>query len=99
MRSKSSRIGQGAAQADLEGGVGIDQPFLNCPFEDGGVAVLLAEELVPGVRVGVQLDQRDGTVLAGARPEQRKCDGVVASQGHRKDACVVERRRLASTRE
>ena len=60
--------------------------------------VALVEVLVPGVAVGVELDERERAVAPGDDAQLGKRDRVVAAQCEREDACVDDgRERLLDT--
>ena len=51
----------------------------------------LTEVLVPGVAVGVQLDERERAMPARQRAQLGQRDGVVAAEREREDAGIDER--------
>lgn len=72
-----------------EGG-GVEDAFLDGAAERGAVGVLGAEVGVPGVQVGVEVEQGDRAVLLGHGAQQGQRDGVVAAEGHQAGAGVQE---------
>ena len=86
------------ADADLDHAAAVDQLLLDRPPEGGPVKVLGAEVLVPGVRMGVEVDQAEPPVPPRERPEDRERDGMIASHGQRHHARRDERVDLALDR-
>src|SRR5581483_5473118 len=80
------------AQARLDGGAGVEQPFLGGALERRAVEVALAEVRLPGVAVRVELDERERARAPGDRAQLRERDRMVAAQRERADAGVDERR-------
>lgn len=64
---------------DVDGVVLDEQALLEGPTEDRAVGDRGVELGVPGVKVGVEVDQRHRTVLGDRGPQQRQGDRVVAA--------------------
>ncbi len=77
---------EGAADSDLDGPPRVDETLLHRPAELGSVEVLGAEVLVPGIRVGVEMDQSHRSVSPGNGPENRQGHRVVSSHRDRDHA-------------
>lgn len=78
------------ADADLDGVGGVDQALLGGVIERGAVGVGLAEVLVDGVVVGIEVDEGHGAVGLSADAQLRQGDGVVAAHGHGDDALLED---------
>ena len=78
------------ADADLDGVGGVDQALLGGVIERGAVGVGLAEVLVDGVVVGIEVDEGHGAVGLSAGAQLRQGDGVVAAHGHGDDALLED---------
>ena len=72
---------QRAADADVRRRLQRQQALLGRPAERRAMGVRRTEVGVPGVEVGVEVDQRDRPVLSVQCPQQRQRDGVVAAEG------------------
>jgi hypothetical protein len=75
-----------AADADLDGAVRIDQPFLDGAADPGAVGETVAAEIaVVHIGVGVELDQADGGAFRQC-PQDRQPHQVIAPRRHRPPA-------------
>src|SRR6266571_2849523 len=72
---------QGTAGADVDGAVLAQQAFLAGAAKRGAMGVRGAEVSVPGVEVGVEVEQRDRSPELVGGAQQRQRDGVVAADG------------------
>ena len=72
----------GAAHADLDDPVAVEDPGLDGPPERGAVGDLGAEHDVVDVGVGVDVDEADGSVPLRHGLEDREHDRVVSSHGN-----------------
>src|SRR5947208_11675183 len=77
---------QRAADAELHRPSRIDQAFLDGAPAPGAMGVALAPVAVPGVGVGVEVDQADRAVAPGDRPQLAQRDRVVTADGQWNDA-------------
>ena len=76
--------------ANLHHPVAIQQTFLHRPTESGAMSDFLAEHVVVGVGVGINMNQSNRAVLFGERPQNRQRDRVVTTHGERNQVVVVE---------
>src|SRR5439155_5083575 len=81
-----------AADPSLHRAARVEETFLDSPFEGASVEVLLAEVLVPGIGVRVQLEEADRTVTTNERPQLRERDRVIAAERERKHPRIDEGR-------
>ena len=79
----------GAAQADLDAALGVEQPFLDRAAERRAVGDRLAEHVLVDVGMGIDMDKPDRPVLLRDRAQDRIGDGVVAAERQR-DAVLGE---------
>ena len=73
----------GAAQADLDAALGVEQAVLDGAAERRAVGDRLAEHRVVDVGMGVDMHEADRAVLALQRPQDRIGDRVVAAERQR----------------
>ena len=64
--------------------MGVDQFLLYGTPKRRSVIILLAEDLIVNVRVGIKMDEADGPILLRHRPQLSQRDGMVPPQGDRK---------------
>ncbi len=89
---------QRAADADVQAAFGVEEALLEGTAERGAVRVGGAEVGVPGVQVGVEVDDRDRAVHRPDRAQQRKRDRVVAAEGEQPGRPLKQAARAALDR-
>src|SRR5439155_1662420 len=82
---------QRTADAELHGPSRIDQAFFDGAPAPGAMGVALAPIAVPGVGVGVEVDQADRPVARGDGPQLAQRDRVVAPDREWDDAGLQDR--------
>ena len=70
-----------AADTDLHHAFWVDQPLVDGDVEIGAVSHRGQEILFPGVHMGVEMDQAQGAVFAGRRPQQGQGYQVISAEG------------------
>ena len=78
------RIVGGAADADLDDAVGVEQALVDRAAERRAVVEARAEVVVAGVAMGVDVDHADGPLRAD-RAQDRQADRMVAADRQRHD--------------
>ena len=76
---------QRTPDAQLHRPRGLDQTLLDRAAAPGAVGVALAPVVVPGIGVGIEIDQADRPVALGDRPQLSQRDRMVSSDGERND--------------
>ena len=85
-----------AAQADLHVAARVDVPCFDEPEHRRPVRELDAEDLAPGVRVRVEVDEADRAAAGGDGADVRLGDRVVAAEHDRQQAGVARPGRRAA---
>ena len=83
---ESAGAGGGAAEADLDGAVGVDRVVLGGAAEGCAVLEGAAHVVTAGIAVGVDVDEADGAGVFCEGVEDGPADGVVATDGEGGDA-------------